>query len=196
MFTDDFYMASATIWYFSTTWLEKKSWYVRKKWPIFAFFGKFSSHFVSRFFYSSSRFLKPLLFHTKNICGQYKTIFTQFKSIPFSLDGPPIRSFLSKSWNGDYVIRDDVIGYPDIATDSNWPNEHAGIISFYQLWHRKIGRSLARVSLRDEFWMTWTYSWIPWYDKGFICTIPTINFSRRVPQSGQTFSASIGPWHW
>ena len=147
MFTDDFYMESATFSYFSTTWLDKKSWYVRKKWPIFTFFGKFSSHFVSRFFYSSSRLLKPLLYHTKNICGQYKTIFMQFESIPFSLDGPPIRSFLSKSWNGDYVIRDDVIGYPDIATDSNWPNEHAGIISFYQLWHRKIGRSLARVSL-------------------------------------------------
>ena len=132
MFTDDFYMASATIWYFSTTWLDKKSWYVRKKWPIFAFFGKFSSHFVSRFFSNSSRFLKPLLFHTKNICGQYKTIFTQLESIPFSLDGPPIRSFLSKSWNGDYVIRDDVTGYPNTARDFSWPNKQSGIISFYE----------------------------------------------------------------
>ena len=37
------------------------------------------------------------------------------------------------------AIKDDVTWYSDIATDSNQPNEQAGIIRFYQLWHRNLG---------------------------------------------------------
>ena len=66
-----------------------------------------------------------------------------------------MEQFPPKSSNGDYVIRDDVIGYPDTATDFSWPNEQSGITSFYKLWDRKFGESLARVSLRAFSWR-WT----------------------------------------
>ena len=58
-----------------------------------------------------------------------------------------MRQFFSKFWNDDYVIRDDVIRYPDIPTDSSWPNEQSGITSFYELWDRKSRISLMRVPL-------------------------------------------------
>ena len=91
--------------------------------------------------------MKPFLTHKEIIWGYFPDILTQFEFIPFSLSSPPMRQFFRKISNDDYVIRDDVVGYPDKSTDSSWPNEQSGITSFYELWDRKFGESLARVSL-------------------------------------------------
>ena len=58
-----------------------------------------------------------------------------------------MRQFFPKFWNDDYVIRDDVIGYPAKATDSSWPYEQSGISSFYELGDRKSRISLMKVPL-------------------------------------------------
>ena len=37
----------------------------------------------------------------------------------------------------DYVIRDDVIGFPDMGTKTFWPAEHDGTTFFRIPWYRK-----------------------------------------------------------
>ena len=147
MSTDVISIESKSLWNVSIADFEINWRNVRKKRQNFAFFRKFSSHFVSKIFFSLDSVIKPFLFDKRIIYGQFKTISIQFEFIPFSLSSPPMRQFFRKISNDDYVIRDDVIGYPDKATDSNWPNEQSGITSFYELWDRKFGESLARVSL-------------------------------------------------
>ena len=140
-------MGSNTFWNVCNARLEKIRQIVWKNRPIFAFFRNFTSYFIYNFFYELSRSMKPFLTHKEIICGHFPDIFTQFEFIPFALESPPMEQFSPKFSNGDYVIRDDVIGYPDKSTDSSWPNEQSGITSFYWLWDRKFGESLARVSL-------------------------------------------------
>ena len=127
--------------------LENKCQNVWKNRPIFAFLRNFTSNFIYKIFYELRKSMKPFLTHKEIICGHFPDIFTQFEFIPFALESPPMEQFSPKFSNGDYVIRDDVIGYPDKSTNSSWPNEQSGITSFYVLWDRKFGESLARVSL-------------------------------------------------
>ena len=87
--------------------------------PIFAFFRNFRSNFIYKIFYELSKSMKPFLTHKEIICGHFPDIFTQFEFIPFALESPPMEQFSPKFSNGDYVIRDDVIGYPDNSTDSS-----------------------------------------------------------------------------
>ena len=119
-----------------------------KKSAKFCIVRNFSSYFIYKIFYELSRSMKPFLTHKEIIRGYFLDIFTQFQFIPFALESPPMEQFSPKFSNGDYVIRDDVIGYPDKSTDSSWPNEQSGITSFYELWDRKSRISLMRVPLK------------------------------------------------
>ena len=86
-----------------------------------------------------------------------------------------MRQFFRKISNDDYVIRDDVIGYPDIPTDSSWPNEQSGITSFYELWDRKSRISLMRVPLMRK-----THSVMPCSAMSFVLNVIELPSDRSI----------------
>ena len=77
---------------------------------------------------------------------QFRAILALISSTLFLHRESKLGLFL-KIHFGDYVIRDDAIGFSDTGKESSLPTQSNGETHSFLPWHRKSAFSLARVSL-------------------------------------------------